>query len=1538
MRTARGAVGEVAEPLAEILERAGDAKATQELASLCREVIRRRRDERERRPWQIRLARACAQQGDLDAAAAAYLEALQVGPGELALEDELVAVYERQSARAPLIEIFERRLGFANADQELALRLRLADLYPAEAGAADPRRASNISSGCSSRSPTTARPSIGRSRSRPRSTIRPGPERFSVMHSRSPSIRPGAPPASNAAACSPATTPSSRSRRSPTCARPSPSTRGAAMHASPCASVSRASSAGLRCSTPSPSRRASKPAGSVSRCSRRAPPSPKRSSARTPRFRGSRDCARSAPTMRSSGRASERSIAVRAASKPPCEPSTRSAACAPRPPSASPSSSSAPISSSTRSPPRAARSSPIRQRWLSPSIASRSCASSIGSSPRWAAPSNARRSSKSGSRPSPGRAGLTLRRTLAALYCAALARPESALVHLRANVAATRDVSHEELHHLGALAAALRACNLEEEWAAVAERELLLIDGHPELRAHTPLDYQRFLREEIARILDGVLGDPERALERIRELCDDPELARDTIPARIHARLHDLLRRTGQKAELADRLTRFVATDLAEPRDWLELAHLREEDAADFASALAAYREAGHDPALRIEALRGRQRCAERLADAPALAEAMREELALDSPLARHERAALARRLGALCRDRLAAPDDSRAAYRTALDFEPKDAEALSALIDLEEARGDRRESIALHQRALALGGEAASDRTRRAALHRRLATLHAAMPDGAREAVSAYRDAEALEPLAAADERALALLHDRLGEHAAFFETFGRWCDRGDTTAGVTDHLLLARRLAEVGERSGALARVERALDVAPEHAEAWAWRGRLESENESPDEAIAAFERAASHALPIEAARYCVAAGQLAANRDVERGFALFERAVRADAASFEAHAGLTRSAVALARPDVALRHAEQALELARGRSVPPEIQLELALLGGRAARRQSNRGAALRLFEAALAIEADHPEALAGLAEAHFEVGDLQAAKPLIERRLAQASGEAERAKLLFMSGRVFEAEGLLERAAERQHEALALDPVFDAAHESLVRIEERAAQPDRARVALGVWARASRDPALRARAALRAAEHALAAGDPLDARSQLEWATSEDPELGEAWVLACEVAAGQIGESELRALCQRALASMPPGVHSARIALRLARLAEIAGQRDEAVARYGEAWRWDARCSEAALCESRLARVAGDWIEADGILSRFLDAHPDPESATLAQVHLERGRLLSGPLEAFDDAITAYRRALALQPGLAVARSALAGLLLHAPDRWREALALHREILTAAPTTAASLRALATLAERQGRAEAAVGARCLLAALGHGSREELEAAPRELGFTLNAGPPLAAPEAERLRRLAHLLRDELARLLPEVAENAPMPSLADIPLEGAQIVAIEDELSAPSLSRLPAAERRSLFLAIGGLFLDPGGNGGDARYRDALDRALGLWTRRKLRRIVEETSLESLAAVDHEGFAHELRALAAAVLLDRERGALRPVLTALLALDPQSTALGEPLATELGGRVSSCEPARRLLIRITNVLCEKLERGR
>jgi len=155
---------------------------------------------------------------------------------------------------------------------------------------------------------------------------------------------------------------------------------------------------------------------------------------------------------------------------------------------------------------------------------------------------------------------------------------------------------------------------------------------------------------------------------------------------------------------------------------------------------------------------------------------------------------------------------------------------------------------------------------------------------------------------------------------------------------------------------------------------------------------------------------------------------------------------------------------------------------------------------------------------------------------------------------------------------------------------------------------------------------------------------------------------------------------------------------------------------------------------------------------------------------------------------------------------------------------------------------------------------------------------------------------------------------------------------------QIIQIENELSAPRLVALDASERASLFSEIAALFLDPGGNGGESRYRDKLDRALGRWTRRRIRRTVEETSLSAIESHDHEAWGNELRAMAAAQAIDRNGGDLRSVLRGLLVLESDDPSQPIFEDAEIAIWASTSEAARRLLTRITKMLCERLEHAR
>jgi tetratricopeptide (TPR) repeat protein len=1130
--------------------------------------------------------------------------------------------------------------------------------------------------------------------------------------------------------------------------------------------------------------------------------------------------------------------------------------------------------------------------------------------------------------------GLDLRQTLASLYCADLAKPELALPHLQTNVDATRGEPREEMIHLGALDAALRASARRDAWVQTAERELELIAAIPEIRESTPPQFIRFLRQELARTYDSELGDPDRAITHLRALCANP----DNEERQSSQQLRGLLRRTGRLPELAERLTEHLASGDGTAAEWLELARLREENLLDLPGAREAYQKAETDPDRLLEAIRGRRRCSERLRDWRGMADALEAEYGLETVLDRNQRIAIARKLADVCWQRLGEGDRAAAGYQLALDLDPRNLAALRSLILVQEARAEVIDLVALYRRELELLRDTDEDRSRSFEIWLRLATLLRETGDEPNEAIEAYQSAARLERLSAPDELQLARLHERGGDMTAFLATQASWCDREDSGASVIEHLELARRLMDNDEGRAARKRAVRATEVAPNHPEAWALLAELHREADALDEAADAFERAADHATASDAASHLVSAAGCLEDRDSERAQTLLIQATELDPSHLAVHIALTRIANANDDFERTASEAEIALGLGRTQDLDRERVLELSLLGGRAARQHGDHNASRRLFESALEIDPDQLEALDGLAAAHFEDKDFRAARAALEHRFELDGEDPERGRHLAMIARDLEAEDHFDLAWTRYEEAIETEPTLDDAHEGLVRVHERSSRPELALDALERWSEATEDREIRARATLRAAEHALALEDADRARRNLETSTSAAPRQPEAWVALCEIVGRQGPDGDTRRVCREALAALEPDDHAARIALQAARLAESVGDREEAIRHYANAAQWDPRCGEAALSESRLIRTDGDWARADEVLARFIEAHPDSDSPALAHLHLDRGRLLAGPLEECDQAIVAYERALALQPDLGVARTALAGLLLHAPDRWRDALTLHEQILAGAPTTAHSLRAIVQLADGQHQTDVAQGALAILRALGQASPQEAAIAGTSLPFPIRPGPPMANSEAERLRRIAHQLRAELDEVLVDVDRTPPSHAEPEIQDALQQILAIEDEISAPGINRLAPTERASLFSAVVALFLDPGGNSEETRYSAALDRTLGRWTRRKVRRIVEEIDAASIESLDHEAWGFELRAMAAAQAIDRDGGDLRSVLRALLSLESEAAAQPILEGANIGTLASTSETARRLLARITTLLCERLERGR
>ncbi len=210
-----------------------------------------------------------------------------------------------------------------------------------------------------------------------------------------------------------------------------------------------------------------------------------------------------------------------------------------------------------------------------------------------------------------------------------------------------------------------------------------------ETRASSRPDRQerKALWMQLADLRTGPLAEPELAFVALsRAFRDDP--ADDALRARIEA----LAARTGQYEELAalyeDEIDKLPPAPMAAAA--LVLGRLHEEQLDGPPQAAQWYQRAWSlDPTTSRVALPALERLHQRLEDWPALAGVL-QALALEA--IGGDRVPYLYRLGRLCEERLAAPDQAARAYEQALAVDPRHLPSLQALEQLYEAAGRKAE------------------------------------------------------------------------------------------------------------------------------------------------------------------------------------------------------------------------------------------------------------------------------------------------------------------------------------------------------------------------------------------------------------------------------------------------------------------------------------------------------------------------------------------------------------------------------------------------------------------------------------------------------------------------------------------------------------------------------------------------------------------------------------------------------------------------------------------------------------------------------
>lgn len=1098
-----------------------------------------------------------------------------------------------------------------------------------------------------------------------------------------------------------------------------------------------------------------------------------------------------------------------------------------------------------------------------------------------------------------------LRCALAPLYLGPLDEPSRAAEHLEVAVKDADESGGAGASLLQSLGRALSAAGRVEAWARVAERELRALDPGKEVFAERRFE----VRRELARRYQAELANPDAALVHLRAMvasgCPLPSEIGSEAMVAVEDALIDRLRAEGSDVELAQNLARRLEQRGNNLEDWLELARLREERLHEPTGALDAYRAALDCAADCRPAIRGMRRVAERTGDWAEVARSLELELANDTALSASQRAALYQRLGEVNWKELQSTTGASRSFASALESDPEDLESLRALESLYETMENWQGALQCCEREVELLRNESPDRTRTVLL--RIAVIARDHMSDLHRSIAALEAAESIAALEPARRADLAQVYRRTGQLAKYVEVYAGWCDDAQVQAGAAEHVTLAHALEELERPEAALARAERALEADEGYGEAWQIVARLRETLRDSSGAAQALVRCAETSADAAGAVHLQRAAELLEASDGPRAAELLRRAVELDPAAAGAHAALARVAAALGQRELGEQAANQALNLANNSdTLDADSQLRAALVGARCALESGNLTKAACFATTARALAPDSPDALALDGEILFALGEADGARRALAARLALPGRNDERAHQLTLLGAALEATGDREQARERYAEALGIDPSAEAAHEGLVRTCERLDRLDEALAALLQWADRTRDPAVLATRLVRAAELELArGGDDTDAESHLRRALAADPTHSGACLLLTTRLIESGRSREALELSGATLERDIPDDDRARLALLRGRILEVEGDQRAAAAAYGVAACADPDAASPALAQARILRGLGEWSEAARALDEFARCNgnaSNKENPALAQVHFQRGRLLAGPLEDVDAALDAYRAAIRMNPQFRDARESLATLLIHRPQCWDEAVSRLRELLDAEPTHLASLRGLLRIARMRGEELAVATGASVLRALGVASAEEIAEAPPRFPLRIATHPMLPGPVAERVRRMAHDARDEIARALHASPRPAAPNAAAEdgpIALFRSAALAAEGELAAPALVPLSTPEVEEILRLLGNFAVDVEQMTGDGHLVNELATALGRRARRRLRRLLAGVLVEEIANLDFHAWRADLRRLANTMALDAGDGDLRSALIALI----QSGATGE-----------------------------------
>jgi len=559
--------------------------------------------------------------------------------------------------------------------------------------------------------------------------------------------------------------------------------------------------------------------------------------------------------------------------------------------------------------------------------------------------------------------------------------------------------------------------------------------------AKTPAQ-ARDLRAEAAEILEQYLNDNQSARALYEQiLADDPghTQASDAI-ARIYER-------TGDFMNLVKQLVRRSDAQRGEEklRSLTRIAEVYESQLTDDTEAIRRYKDVLALDAHHPEALRGLDRVYSKLGRFQDLLENLRSQI--DAAATPRQKVTLWERVAALYEEEFLDPQQAADAFESVLKLDPSHENAMTALVRLYRALERWEDVASLYERHIKLVTEA----PRRLALllaHGKLLAEQIGSPD---RAISAYEQALEIDPHHPTAMETLAKLRESSGDSGAAVAAIEALAAKASTPEAKAEQWVRAAKLLEShGDKDGAIARFQKALDANPKDAsasralrEAFAARG-------DHNAAVQLFERELG-STEGELAKGKLT-GQLArllreGVRDDKRAEEAARRAVAFDPTNLDALVVLGDISFEAKRALEAAKHYEGVVGRADMLERTEAIRVLVRYVD--ALSQTGSTEKALAPMDTLLRIAPDDREALERVALVTFENGSPKRAAELFRdllTRFGERMSESQRGQAQYRLGEALRQSGNGAEAKKPLEEAADADPSSTAPLVALAKLYE------------------------------------------------------------------------------------------------------------------------------------------------------------------------------------------------------------------------------------------------------------------------------------------------------------------------------------------------------------------------------------------------------------------------------------------------------------------------------------------------------------